>query len=413
MDERKVKNISRASFAKKIENNHSKDQGEPRQKDLCAENKVSKHGKMVEPKSKAENKLKEPKLLTSGSIKSTRGKNNCRKNASKQEMPNSSILDSASVSHLASPGLCRFACSDCTSTFTSWKCLQAHLKNNHKKSTLARNVEAYLFKASVHICQICSMKVLCDNQFLSKHFLKYHDMMLSKYRQKYNCNSVKNIHKTQLYKTMESAKLSKDVIGNLCTFRCPGCKKQFYSKASFTNHCNPKIGNCQQIVQDTVDFRSSIEEVVTHQCKICFKLLLCDISTIRSHAKNAHDIKTIKEYVRKTCCTFKTHECNQDGGDILNLKEAKFSTQIGHFCTYSCHDCDYNSKRWIDMRSHLKKFNHGSSNSAWHKYITGVVLHQCKICKKNILNDCQFLTGHIHHHHQMSVSDYKKAFSMH
>ncbi len=108
MDERKVKNISRASFAKKMENNHSNDQGEPRQKDMCAENKVSKHGKRVEPANKGENNLKELELLTSGRIKSTMGKNNCRNNFSQQEMPNSSILDSASLSRLASPGLCRF-----------------------------------------------------------------------------------------------------------------------------------------------------------------------------------------------------------------------------------------------------------------------------------------------------------------
>ncbi len=120
-------------------------------------------------------------------------------------------------------------------------------------------------------------------------------------------------------------------------------------------------------------------------------------------------MKTIGEYAKKTGCTLRKHHNNQDGSEVLNSKTAKISTQIGDFCTYTCHECDYVSNSWLKMRDHLKTFNHGSSDSAWHQYITGVVLHQCKVCKEKILNDYRFCVKHITHHHQMSITAYKNA----
>ncbi len=59
------------------------------------------------------------------------------------------------------------------------------------------------------------------------------------------------------------------------------------------------------------------------------------------------------------------------------------------------------------MRSQLKAFNHGSSDIAWHQYITGVVLNQCKVCKKNMLNEYQFCIDYIGKKHEMSIPAYK------
>ncbi len=407
MDARNVKETSKAGIAKKKTKQHIND--EDRQQNMWSENKVNRQNQCKAKNNKAYTKaIGKNKLLLNGTIKSTPQKKYCEKYVTKQELINSSILDSASISHSASAGLCRFACSNCSSTFASWKSLQVHEKNEHSKSIHRCNVEAYLFKASVHICQICSKKMLSDASFLTEHFRKKHNVTLSKYRQQYNCNSVENIRNNKLYKTMEAAKKSTDVIGNLCTFRCPGCKKIFHSKNAFLIHCNSKVRNTCQSLKDTVEWQACIEEVVTHKCKICFKLLLCDNGTIVSHVRNCHDMKTIEEYARKTSCTMQCHKSSKDGSDILNSKIAKFTTQIGNFCTYTCHDCDNVSENWGKMRDHMKTFNHGSTNSAWHQYITKVVLHQCKVCKQSVLNDCQFLVRHINHHHQISVSDYKK-----
>ncbi len=228
----------------------------------------------------------------------------CKCHSYKQEVSNSSILDSASVSQSASSGLCRFACSNCSSIFQSWEYLQFHEKKVHNNSIHQWNVEAFLFKASVHICKICSQKVLSDFYFLNVHFINTHGMYLSKYRQLYNCNSVQNIKITHLSRRTQNAKESDNEIGNFCVFKCPGCKKIFETKSTLYHHCSPKLGNCQQL-ESSVDWRTCIEEVVTHKCKMCSKLLLCDNSLIVMHVWNAHNIKSIGEYAKKAGCTLK------------------------------------------------------------------------------------------------------------
>ncbi len=169
-------------------------------------------------------------------MKSQKSKIHSTHLASKQEHANSSILDSASVSPSADPGLCRFACSDCSLTFITWKRLTDHVKKAHNKLVRKCELEGVLFKASVHICKICSMKVLNDHYFLAIHFKSVHKMFVTQYRQQYNCHSVQSIHKMQLLKTMETSRQSEKVIGNLCTFRCPGCNKVCYSQAAFYDH---------------------------------------------------------------------------------------------------------------------------------------------------------------------------------
>ncbi len=410
MEAKKVKKNSKNVVANKDKYLGCNDDNEPTLKAVGSKRKDNQQGKKGNTKlnlNDCETANKKGKLskrrFKSGEIKIH--KEDCERFDSKGEMTNSSILDSASVSDSASPGLCRFACSNCSFTFASWRYLQAHEKNKHQKTIHTSNIEAYLFKASVHYCKICSKKVLNDCQLLASHFQSVHSMSLNQYRQQYNCNSVQNIQKTQLSQRMENAKQSRSEIGNFCTFRCPRCKKIFYSMPALKYHCSPNLGNnCK--LEKIVDWRTCIEKVVTHKCKICSKLLLCDNEVVRSHVKN-HGIRTIGEYVNKTGCTLQTHENDKDGRNILNSKKAKFSTQIGNFCTYTCHDCEYVSENWRKMKDHLKTFNHGSANSSWQQYITKAVLHQCKFCKKNILNDYEFCKKHIYHHHQMSIPEYK------
>ncbi len=332
----------------------------------------------------------------------------CKRYEFSRNVTNSSIIESASVSPSVTKSLCRFACSDCSSTFKTWQSLRAHRKKVHDKSTNQHDVEAYMFKASVHVCLICSKKVLCDSYFLSAHIIINHKMPVSKYRQQYNCNSVDDILKTKLAEKMKTAKHTENVIGNFCTFRCPGCKKTFYSMTAFLGHCNPNVGKkCQQLVKDTIEWRACIELVATHKCKLCFKLLLCDISTITKHSRRFHNTKTIQEYAKKSGCTFQKYSNNPDKVENVNSENAKTSVQVGNNCTFTCHDCGHISECWAHMRKHLRESNHGSSNNAWQHYITETVLHQCKICKKKVLNDSEFISKHINPNHHMSIATYK------
>ncbi len=111
---------------------------------------------------------------------------------------------------------------------------------------------------------------------------------------------------------MEAAQESINAIGNLCTFRCPGYKKIFHSKSALLGHFNRKVSKTCLELRDTVKWQTCVEEVVTHKCKICSKLLLCDNTLILLHVRDNHNIKTIGEYVKKTACTLQTHENNKE-----------------------------------------------------------------------------------------------------
>ncbi len=425
MEARKVKENSRAVIVKKRKNNGSNDNNEsvPVQYDKHAEHNMEnkqkdkhKHGQSAKtvPVYQAKNfKVghKKPmkqsiRLTNKGSNDRTKLEKSCKKYVSKQELPNSSILDSASVSQNASSGLCRFACLDCSSTFTNWFALQTHGKKVHDKLIYTHDLEAYMYKASVHICLICSMKILSDTQFLKNHFRRVHNIPLNKYRQQYNCNSVQNIQKTELNKRIEKAKHSKTVIGNFCTFKCPGCKRIFNNYSTFKQHISLIAGKCTQL-QNNIQWRTCVLEVVSHKCKLCSKHLLCDNNVIMDHVKKYHDIKTILEYSKKTGSTLRNCRNIIDGSHILNSKKATISTEIGNYCTFTCHNCGFSSGNWPHLRKHLIK-THGTSDSEWHQHITKVVLHQCKICKKKVLNECKFVQNHVYRNHQMSISEYKK-----
>ncbi len=412
MEARKVKkNHSRPAIGtRKRKNSLSNYNNEGKQNYMPAERKVPKLRKTVKTEHKVKNNMvghettmKQDKLLINN-------KNIEGRIVSKQELTNSSILDSASVSHDTSTGLCRFACLDCSSTFSKWVTLQTHEKKVHGKLIHPRDVEAYLFKASVHICLICSKKVLSDSQFFKYHFRSVHNIKLNRYRQQYNCNSAQNIQKTQFNKTIEKAKQSETEIGNFCTFKCPGCKRIFNTYSTFTQHIRPIGGKCRQL-EKNIQWKTCLLEVVSHKCKICFKHLLCDNNILLNHVKLVHNIKTISEYAKKTGCSLKNYRHRTDGSHILNLKKATISTEIGNYCTFTCHNCGYSSGNWLRLRKHLMETNHGTSGREWHQHITKVVLHQCKICKKKVLNNKEFVKKHVYKNHQMLIPEYREFVS--
>ncbi len=420
MEARKVKENSRTVIVKKRKNNSSNDNNESVTMNLYSDKHIEhnmenkrkdKHGQSV----KAKNfKVGHEKPMEQSIFSTNKGSNDRTKleesskiYVSKQELTNSSILDSASISHDTSTGLCRFACLNCSSTFKHWFTLQTHEKKVHGKVIYTHDVEAYLYKASVHICLICSKKVLSDALLLKYHFKSVHNIPLNKYRQQYNCNSIQNIQKTQLNKRIEKAKQSETVIGNLCTFKCPGCKRVFNTYSTFTQHISLIASKCPQL-QNNIQWQTCLLEVVSHKCKICFKHLLCDNNIILDHIKCVHDIKTILQYAKKTGCSITNYRNRLGGRHVLNSNNAMVSLEIGNYCTFTCHICSYTSGKWLHVRNHLRETNHGTSVSDWHQHITKVVLHQCKICKKKVLNECKFVQNHVYKNHQMSISEYKK-----
>ncbi len=318
-------------------------------------------------------------------------------------------LQNAEVSKSASPGLCKFDCLECHKTHNAWRSLANHARKEHGKSVSWSNCEDYLYKATVHICQICSERILCDTTFLSYHFTKRHSMSLDEYRDQYTTTREEHAKKANIQQMMETAILSEGEIGNLCTYKCPGCKKVFQSKSTFQEHhsgrrksttCPLKFKKLQSL--------ECIDKVVTHKCKLCSKLLLCDFKYILFHTSYVHGISTAEEYASKTGCSLQ--QSNRDVAHKTLSKNAKVSKELGNFCTFTCDQCDHVLNGWKSMKKHVEVNHPGSGRTMWQDYITKAVMYNCKICQKRILNDGFFLYYHLKSH-KLSKTAYKKKYS--
>ncbi len=325
------------------------------------------------------------------------------------EVTNSSILDTVSLTDSASPGLCRFACLDCSATFKTWMSLVYHRKNVHNKLTKKKEVEAYLFKASAHVCQICSKKVLNDSQFLTNHFY-VHGTTLNKYRLQYNTRQKEAPWKASFREILTNAELSQDKIGNFCTFRCPQCKNVFENYGTFRKHTTTTSAKCP-LPEGMKPYEKYLEKVVAHKCKICSKLLLCDNEVIKKHIDTSHSLNNVGQYARKTGCTWLPIKYHLNGvDDIFKSKTATLSVIVGNCCIFTCDHCDKRINNWLHMRQHVKE-KHGFSNVMWHQYISKVVLHQCKICKNKVLCDKEFIKKHVSNHHKLKLSAYELKYT--
>ncbi len=219
-------------------------------------------------------------------------------------MASSLILQNAQTSRSASTGLCQFDCLECHESFISWWSLRKHAEKEHNNHLAKTNFENYLYKAVIHVCKICSERVLCDFVFLTAHMRWKHHMSIGNYRIKYDCNISQTTVQANPQNLLQKGEISENIVGNLCMFRCIGCKRMYKSLRTFQSHTNLRSFTCPLKGQD-LEWRTSLEKVITHRCKLCSKLLLCDSRMIIVHMVRAHGIKTIGEYAKQTGSTLK------------------------------------------------------------------------------------------------------------
>ncbi len=322
----------------------------------------------------------------------------------------SPILQNAEVSKSASTGLCQFDCLECHATYNSWRSLYDHLRREHNKTVSLIDYETFLYKATVHICKLCLQKILCDSTFLSQHLNLKHKIKLHDYREKYNSES---LGKSSFQKLLSNAILSKDEIGDLCTYRCPGCKKLYHGMAKFRQHKHKHVSSSKCPLKGNGNVsQTHVENVVTHQCKLCSKLLLCDLVILKKHLRFQHKMTSIQDYAMRTTCTIK-----RSPDEITNeelCKSSPVSNVLGNYCTFGCDKCGYVSNGRLAMRQHLQTTGHGPGKviKNWQKYIKKGVMHQCNICQRKILNDQESLSSHFRMHNGMSISEYKKKHKL-
>ncbi len=322
------------------------------------------------------------------------------------------ILLEAEVSNDAESGLCQFDCLECHKSYCNWAKLAMHVKSQHEnKSIHMKNFQDYLYKATVHICQICKERVLCDSKFLSQHFRYKHDTSVDEYRQQFKCDSSL---KKDLQSSLKRGRFSQDEIGNLCTYRCKGCNNVYRGSQNFQLHARSKSANCP-LKDDTPQWQTSLEEIVKHKCKLCFKILFCDSRSISRHAYYTHGFKSIEEYAKKTGCTLrkKSFGINSIENEAL-VNSAPIFKEIGNYCSFTCDKCGHKSSQWFNMRRHLKTTHeYISKGTDWQKFISRPVLHKCNICQEKILNDLEFIKTHLKKKHKQSCTKYKDSYTKH
>ncbi len=322
--------------------------------------------------------------------------------------PSGSLLlkEEVIVSEMASAGMCTFKCSECPVTGKCWSYLAKHMKEKHKTNVTMSEVKKFATKVVVHVCKICSETVPCDNNFLVNHFRLKHKLKPKDYREMYH---IEDIREVQFRDMLQNGKSSPTRIGNFCSFRCPQCNKLFRNLQALQRHFT--LTKCQ--LYREILLHKYLEDVVTHNCKICSKLLLCDALSIKKHVIN-HDIKGIKEYAENTGCYF---ICKSDKETVFdeNAKKAKVSQKIGNLCTYKCDKCNSVTGSWIRMRKHLNTAGHLGTLKIWKIwciYIDKIVMHKCLICKEKVVNDKFFIQSHLQRKHQKTLLHYVKTHKL-
>ncbi len=297
---------------------------------------------------------------------------------SQEEAP--SILDEAPVSETATTGLCHYTCSKCSVTYIDWAKFVLHMKKQHQSQIGRSQLEDYLSKVVVHICLVCSEKVLCDSGLLATH-LRRHKMTITSYRKKYDCDEDWKVRNNNMLEN--GLLLSNEIgIGNMCSFVCTVCNKKYKSLRKLRRHFYTVKGHVQ--MYKSKHLYKYVKDTVTHRCKLCAKLLLCDNYIIQRHLLN-HKIKSISEYAEKTGCT--VIKCSKARDLLLeaSTNKAKIIKKMAKLCRYECHACDHNGRSWNSMKKHLK--SHGSSqNKEWYENIKKTVIYYCETCEQNVFS---------------------------
>ncbi len=307
-------------------------------------------------------------------------------------------------------GICQFHCLRCNRTYAGWDEFCCHMKKRHETTPERIDHRAFISKVVLHVCKLCSRKILCDCGFLDSHMKNKHQTSLSEYRQQYNEEWKPEVHSKKDKEirnkvALEAGKLSMKKLGNMCEYTCPQCNiisNRFYS---FAIH-GKMSKKCPQEVQQN-EFYKYATKVVTHQCRICSKLLACDLSMILNHVKN-HGLTSIRHYSEKTGCELVGVRIRVDKETMLNLsKGAKSNSNVGNLCKFSCEKCGHSEKSWDHMKIHMRTSNHWATTGAgWSKYIVETVLHHCAICQKQLPNDKSVVVNHIKKAHALSLSSY-------
>ncbi len=134
-----------------------------------------------------------------------------------------------------------------------------------------------------------------------------------------------------------------------------------------------------------------------------------NMNSSEDQGKGLQQIKSIMSSDQK----LKSYESNKSTSETQG-SSATILDNIGNYCKYKFGKCEHSDNSWLSMSNHLKDKNHWSpSGKEHHRYMTKIVLHECKICKKILANDKMVITCHAKKsHNNMSLAEYAAKFEL-
>ncbi len=267
-----------------------------------------------------------------------------------KESTTSLIVAEATVSKNASPGKCTFKCSECSCAYTCWKNFSSHMKHRHKIRVKMFESEKYLSKTTVHVCKICSTKLLSESTFLSDHMKSKHKLTITEYRRKYSIQTASKVSMTVQENLSKSVNFGRNKI-----------LKKYYSK-----------------VLEATKNQKTITQNTTEE----------SYDTFSSNTENNFDS------AKKTM--------------LVRAEVPLIENATSGMCIFKCSLCTFQNTNWCYFARHMKR-QHSKTAKAfeYEEYLSKAFVHICKVCSCKVICDTVFMANHFQQH-GLSLREYRQ-----
>ncbi len=307
----------------------------------------------------------------------------------------------------------------------------------------------HVIQAVFHECRICGIYILCDKERIIQHLFGKHAVNQRKYetlpsfeKGKYmqvishtelnKTSNLKSLYNVPLVPPLERASNPKGSlpdslttyhVGNLCLFACDICD----FKCESFGHLKYHLSKCNNHGSLKFQFNKKyIKEARYHKCKICEKVLLCDISAISLHVRPRHGYtvgaykdfskeknrkaknvsepgKMIKEtpLLRYQCESYPVTKSEE-----RKIPNSSITKRYLNLCVFQCDKCKAELSSWDHMRIHLRSCKGIMEFDKC--YVVKAIIHECKLCERRMLCDKYAITQHIYKAHKLSGAAYAK-----
>ena len=286
--------------------------------------------------------------------------------------------------------------------------------------------------------------MLCDKRLFSIHLKKFHNIKLSEYericenaeRKRNLVRGRKQIARSftrNLREHLKTLEVSEEV-SNKCVFRCQMCKKDFdnWNKMYYNHYGRTRTCKGSVSYKNVIDLLSV---AMSHKCKICGEMVLCDKSRIHKHTflihrisltlyttfasggnKNLHNViitertkqeKVIDEREKVPIIPSSLFVSPVMPPKTVRREQTTFKVQS--FCTFRCPVCSYPVRSYLNLKVHMRQRHNYSRTICFRpEYVEEARVHTCLVCLRQVLCDTALIGNHARKGHKMSMTEYRR-----